>query len=172
MHPLSAIILDTIRGGGTVYVCGNGGSASQAQHFAAELVVRFRPVARRALPALSLVGDVATLTAIANDFGYDQIFARQVEAYGRPGDLLICLSTSGRSPNVIRAADAAEVAGVTVAVVGGERIDDTEAWIHHACSRRFTFEGDTAQIQEQTLSLIHRVCGEVETVIAGEESAA
>ena len=94
------------RHGGRFLICGNGGSAADAQHIAAEFVVRVKKN-RRALPAVALTADSAILTAIGNDLSFEEIFIRQVEALGRPGDILICLSTSGRSKNVLRAADAA-----------------------------------------------------------------
>ncbi|HKJ02365.1 MAG TPA: SIS domain-containing protein, partial [Longimicrobiales bacterium] len=98
--------LDTLRGGGKLIFCGNGGSAADAQHLAAEYVVRFVGT-RRALPAISLSTDTSVLTAAANDFGFAAVFARQVEALARPGDLLILHSTSGESENLLAAADQA-----------------------------------------------------------------
>lgn len=103
----------TVRGGGTLLFCGNGGSAADAQHLATEYVVRYRR-ARRAAPALALTTDTSLLTAAGNDLGFAEIFARQVEALARPGDLLIVHSTSGESPNVLRAAEAARARGVNV----------------------------------------------------------
>jgi len=107
-----------LRGGGTLYFCGNGGSAADAQHLAAEYVVRYAE-GRRALAALALSTDSSILTAAGNDLGFDQVFARQVEALCRPRDLLILHSTSGRSPNLVAAAQAARHGGVpTVAFLG------------------------------------------------------
>jgi D-sedoheptulose 7-phosphate isomerase len=106
--------------GNRILVCGNGGSAASAQHFTAELVCRFR-VDRRALPAIALTADTMTLTAIANDYGYDRIFARQVEALAAPGDVLLAISTSGNSANVIEAARTARSARCkVVALTGGD----------------------------------------------------
>ena len=102
-----------------VLACGNGGSASSAQHFVAELVCRFR-VDRRGLAAIALTTDTATLTAIGNDYGYDRIFARQVEAIANPGDVLIAISTSGNSANVIEAAKVARGANCKVIALTGE----------------------------------------------------
>jgi D-sedoheptulose 7-phosphate isomerase len=108
----------SIDGGGTILLFGNGGSAADAQHVAAELVNRFLRD-RRALPAVALTTDSSVITSIANDFGYDQIFSRQIEALGRPGDLAFGISTSGRSPNVVAALAAARRRGlVTVALTG------------------------------------------------------
>jgi D-sedoheptulose 7-phosphate isomerase len=109
---------DVLRGGGTIFFCGNGGSAADAQHIAAEYVVRYAN-ARRPLAAVALTTDTSILTAAANDLGFEQVFARQVEALCRPGDLLVLHSTSGRSPNMLAAARAARGLGVaTVAFVG------------------------------------------------------
>lgn len=109
----ATLVRDTVRGGGTLYFCGNGGSAADAQHMATEYVVRYRRN-RRAYPAVALTTDTSLLTACGNDFGFDAVFARQVEAFCRPGDLLVIHSTSGNSPNVLRAAEAARAAGVRV----------------------------------------------------------
>lgn len=102
--------------GGTLFFCGNGGSAADAQHIATEYVVRYMRN-RRALPAIALTTDTSLLTAAGNDFGFDQVFSRQVEALVRPGDLLVIHSTSGNSPNVVRAAEAARAKGAKVLVL-------------------------------------------------------
>jgi len=109
----AALVHRTLAGGGTLFFCGNGGSAADAQHMATEYVVRYMKN-RRALPAVALTTDTSLLTAAGNDFGFDEIFARQVEALVRPGDLLIIHSTSGNSPNVLKAADAARAKGTPV----------------------------------------------------------
>ena len=107
-----------IAGGGKLLFCGNGGSAADAQHLAAEFVNRFL-MDRPALPAIALTTDTSALTAIGNDMGYEEVFSRQVEALGRPGDLLVGPSTSGNSPNVIRALEAAARAGVFTVGLSG-----------------------------------------------------
>jgi D-sedoheptulose 7-phosphate isomerase len=107
-----------LRAGGKILVCGNGGSAADAQHLAAELVCRVRHD-RGALPGIALTTDSSALTAIANDYGYDHVFARQVEALARPGDVLVAISTSGNSPNVIEAARQARAIGCTVIALTG-----------------------------------------------------
>ena len=106
--------------GHKVLTCGNGGSAAQAQHLAAELVGRFLRE-RPALPAIALSADTATLTALSNDYGYERVFARQVEALGRPGDLLFAITTSGNSPNVVLAARTARGLGCKVVALTGAR---------------------------------------------------
>lgn len=109
----AALVRRTLDGGGTLLFCGNGGSAADAQHMATEYVVRYMRN-RRALPAIALTTDTSLLTAAGNDLGFDEIFSRQVEALARPGDLLVIHSTSGNSPNVLRAAEAARAKGVAV----------------------------------------------------------
>jgi D-sedoheptulose 7-phosphate isomerase len=113
MDAALALVQATVRGGGTLFFCGNGGSAADAQHLATEYVVRYMKN-RRAYPAVALTTDTSLLTAAANDLGFEEIFARQVEALAKPGDLLIIHSTSGDSPNVLRAAEAARAKGVKV----------------------------------------------------------
>jgi D-sedoheptulose 7-phosphate isomerase len=114
------LICDTFADGHHVHVCGNGGSAADAQHFVTELVVRLDATSRRrALPATALSTDTSILTAAANDFGFDRVFARQIEARAREGDLLVLISTSGNSPNLLKAAEIADRMGVhTVALLG------------------------------------------------------
>lgn len=115
---VAARFAEVLRGGGTLFFCGNGGSAADAQHLATEYVVRYS-ADRRALAAIALTTDTSLLTAAGNDLGFEQIFARQVEALCRPGDLLVLHSTSGRSPNLLAAARAARTRGAsTVAFLG------------------------------------------------------
>jgi D-sedoheptulose 7-phosphate isomerase len=113
LEKAAALVRDTVRSGGTLFFCGNGGSAADAQHLATEYVVRYMRN-RRAYPAIALTTDTSLLTAAGNDFGFDHIFERQVEALAKPGDLLIIHSTSGNSPNVLLAAEAARSKGVRV----------------------------------------------------------
>jgi D-sedoheptulose 7-phosphate isomerase len=107
------MVEETVKRGGTLFFCGNGGSAADAQHMATEYVVRYRRD-RRAYPAIALTTDTSLLTAAGNDIGFERVFERQIEALARPGDLLIIHSTSGNSPNVLRAAEAARTRGVPV----------------------------------------------------------
>ena len=107
------MVRETVRAHGTLFFCGNGGSAADAQHMATEYVVRYMRN-RRAYPAIALTTDTSLLTAAGNDLGFEYVFARQIEALGRPGDLLVIHSTSGNSPNVLRAAEAARSQGVKV----------------------------------------------------------
>ena len=151
---LAGLYVRTLRQGGTLFFAGNGGSAADAQHVAAEYVVRFR-ANRRALRAIALTTDTSLLTACGNDLGFDEIFARQVEALARPGDLLMLHSTSGESPNVIRAAQAGKAAGATVVALlgkgGGPLRDLVDDCI--------VVPSDvTSHIQELHLAIEHVIC--------------
>jgi phosphoheptose isomerase len=138
--------------GGRLLVCGNGGSAAEAQHFAAEFVGRLRPPAREALPALALTADTVTLTAWANDAGFDEVFARQVAAFGTAGDILVAISTSGQSRNIVSALQEARRRGLrTIALVGG---DGGEAGLL-ADSALVVPSNDTQHIQEVHLVVLH-----------------
>jgi len=119
---MASMIADTFKEGGKVLLCGNGGSAADAQHLAAELTIRYRSsVNRPALPAIALSTDTSALTAGGNDLGFDEIFVRLTEAYGRPGDILLGLSTSGNSPNVLKALQYARKREMkTLALLGGD----------------------------------------------------
>lgn len=140
--------------GGTVLVAGNGGSAADAQHFAAELVGRFRRE-RAPMPAVALTTDSSCLTSIANDYGYDSVFARQVEALGRPGDVLVAISTSGRSANVLRAVEAAVGRGMTVVALTGA----DGGGLAHAAHVALCAPGrETAHVQEWHGVMLHAVC--------------
>jgi phosphoheptose isomerase len=139
-------------------VCGNGGSAADASHFATELVVRFTKD-RRALPAICLAGDSGILTAAGNDYGFDEIFARQVAAFGVPGDVLICLSTSGKSKNVVRALQEAKSRKLqTIAFLGR----DGGSTIGIADIDLLVKDDSTARIQEAHQLVIHVLCEIIE----------
>jgi len=115
---LAEALIACLKSGGKILLCGNGGSAADAQHLAAELVGRFRRE-RKALPAIALTTDTSVLTAVANDYGFDEVFARQVTALGGKGDILIALSTSGDSPNVVKATETARKIGMTTIAFTG-----------------------------------------------------
>jgi len=119
IEAIGRLLVTCLHAGNKVLLCGNGGSAADAQHIAPELVCRFES-ARRGLPAIALTTDSSGLTAIGNDFGFERVFARQVEALGRPGDMLVAISTSGNSPNVLAAVEAARGLDVTcIGLLGG-----------------------------------------------------
>ena len=157
------LVAATIAAGRTVFFAGNGGSAAHAQHIATEYVVRFRPVSRRAVPALSLTSDSSLLTAAANDLGFDEIFARQVEAHARAGDLLVLVSTSGRSPNLVKAAEAARARGVRTV---GLLAKDGGALAKLVDLAVIVPTDDTAHAQEIQLAIDHHVCSLVEAGLA------
>ena len=160
---LAAIAGDTIAGGGKLLFFGNGGSAGDAQHLATELTVRFERD-RRSLPALALTTDSSTLTAIGNDLGFDHLFARQIEAIGRPGDLAIAISTSGRSANVQRGLEAARAGGLTSAALSGRGGGDL---VGLADPLLVVPSDNTARIQEMHILLGHVLCGLLEERVAG-----
>lgn len=147
-----------LEAGNKLLLVGNGGSAAQCQHLATELVVRFA-VDRGAHAAIALTTDTSLLTACSNDYGFEDVFARQVEALGRPGDVLIALSTGGRSPNILKAVEAARVARITVygltGANGGRLVErcDEAILVPHT---------DPARIQEIHLFLGHLLCGGIE----------
>ena len=152
------LVAKVLEAGGRLLVCGNGGSMSDAMHFAEELTGRYRSK-RLPLPAMAL-SDPAAITCIANDFGFDEVFARQVEAHGRDGDLLVALSTSGRSPNVARALAAARARGMsTIALLGA---DGGVAVSQADVSLIVPVERDAARIQEVHLVLLHALVDSVE----------
>jgi D-sedoheptulose 7-phosphate isomerase len=151
-------ITDALRSGGKVLVLGNGGSAADAQHFAAELVGRYRRE-RRAWPAVALTTDTSALTAIGNDYGFDEIFARQVRALAVPGDVVLALSTSGNSENVVRALVAAGQAGAFRIGMGGKDGGRMRA----ACDLALIVpSADTARIQEAHITILHVLCDVIE----------
>jgi len=152
-----------LRGGGTLFFCGNGGSAADAQHLATEYVVRYSAT-RRAMAAIALTTDSSLLTAAGNDLGFEQIFARQIEALGRPGDLLVLHSTSGRSPNLLAAARTARAGGLaTIAFLGG----DGGALAAQVDQAIVVPTAETSAIQVMHLALEHLIVGLVEQELFG-----
>jgi D-sedoheptulose 7-phosphate isomerase len=155
------LVQATVAGGGTLFFCGNGGSAADAQHIATEYVVRFARN-RRAYPAVALTTDTSLLTAAGNDFGFDSIFERQVEALARPGDLLVIHSTSGNSPNVLRAAEAARKKGVRVLAFSARDGGALRALADHNVVIPTT---RTDRAQELHLCIEHIICSAVEPTL-------
>ena len=152
-----------LRGGGTLFFAGNGGSAADAQHLATEYVVRYQTT-RPAMRAIALTTDTSLLTACANDLGFDEVFSRQVEALAEPGDLLVLHSTSGESPNVIRAAQTAKARGVTVVAFLGKSGGQLKELADVAL---VIPADDTARIQELHLAIEHVICDLVEGRLRG-----
>jgi D-sedoheptulose 7-phosphate isomerase len=162
-------ILQCILRDGKVLACGNGGSAADAQHFSSEMVNRFE-LDRPGLPAIALTTDTSTLTSIANDFSYEQVFARQVATLGQPGDVLLAISTSGTSPNILAAAEAARGRDMTVIALTGrdggklaEQLSDRDVLICVPAD-------STARIQEIHLLTIHCLCDAVDSALLGVET--
>lgn len=160
-------IARAIRGGNKILTCGNGGSAADAQHFSSELLNRFERD-RAGLAALTLTADASTITSIANDYDFSQVFAKQVLALGQPGDVLLSFSTSGKSPNIVQAIHAAHARGLHVILVSGRDggaaamallIDDVEIRVPSL---------STARIQEIHLTIIHCLCDLLDREIIGD----
>ena len=157
----AAMVKDTVARGGLLMFCGNGGSAADAQHMATEYVVRYMKN-RRALPAIALTTDTSLITAAGNDIGFDLIFSRQVEALGKPGDLLIIHSTSGNSPNCIKAAEAAKAKGIAVLVLSSRDGGALKAFADHSV---IIPTDRTDRAQELHLCVQHLICELVEADI-------
>lgn len=161
---LAGLIIGAFQRGGRLITFGNGGSAADAQHFAGELVGRYRST-RRPLPALALNTDPSVVTSIANDFGFDDLFARQVEAHARPGDVVVGITTSGRSENVVRGLRAARRQGAAAVALtgadGGPAAEAAELAIRVPSL-------DTARIQETCVLLIHLVCDRIDAWVRRE----
>ena len=152
------MVRETLAKGGTLYFCGNGGSAADAQHMATEYVVRYAKN-RKAYPAVALTTDTSLLTAAGNDFGFETVFSRQVEALCKPGDLLILHTTSGNSPNLLRAAEAAEAKGVATLALSAKGGGPLAVLVDH-CIIVPTDRTDRAQ--EIQLCIQHYICEQAE----------
>jgi D-sedoheptulose 7-phosphate isomerase len=155
------MVRTTVAGRGTLFFCGNGGSAADAQHMATEYVVRYMRN-RRAYPAVALTTDTSLLTAAGNDIGFENVFARQVEALARPGDLLIIHSTSGNSPNVLRAAEAAKRIGIPVLAFSARDGGALRALADHTV---VIPTARTDRAQELHLCIEHIICDAVEQTL-------
>lgn len=157
------MLVDALRSGRKILLMGNGGSAADAQHFAAEMIGRFL-MERKALPAIALTTDTSILTAVGNDYGFDEVFTRQVEALAKPGDVVIGISTSGNSPNVKRALEAAKEQGAkTIGLLGRDGgeirpIVDLDLTVP---------SNETPRVQESHLIIIHILCDLVEKGLFG-----
>ena len=161
------LMVDSLRNGGKILSCGNGGSAGDAQHFSAELLNRFE-IERPGLAAIALTTDSSTITAIANDYAYQDIFSKQVQALGGAADLLLAISTSGNSPNVVRAVDAAHEREMKVVALTGRdggailgALETTDVEIRVPAER-------TARIQEVHLLVIHTLCDFIDSALFGD----
>jgi len=159
------MIASTLRSGGKLLICGNGGSAADAQHYATELVARLYQRERPAMAAIALTTDTSALTALANDYGFERVFARQVEALGRTGDVLLGLSTSGNSPNVVRAIEEARRRGMKVVIFTGE---GGGVMSRDADEVLAVPSQNTMRIQEIHLALGHTLCKLIEELVFPE----
>jgi len=159
------MLIEAVRGGHTVYVCGDGGSAAQAQHIAGEFIGRFLKE-RAAMPCVALTTDTSVLTAIANDYDFEDVFARQVEGLVKPGDVLWALSTSGASANVLKAASLARKRGAKVLGMMGRG-----GKLKELCDVALCVPADSSPpIQEGHLVLLHILCGLVEEAAFAQET--
>jgi D-sedoheptulose 7-phosphate isomerase len=163
LEAITREILKTLKSGNKILLCGNGGSAADSQHIAAEFIVRFKRQ-RQSLPAIALTTDTSTLTATANDFDFSEIFSRQIEGLGAEGDLLIALSTSGKSPNILKAINTAKAKKIFVVGMTGN--DGSEfVKLTDLC-----FKAESAQtphIQEMHITALHAIAEVVEDVLFG-----
>ncbi|MBL8522088.1 MAG: phosphoheptose isomerase [Betaproteobacteria bacterium] len=164
----SKVMVDCLKSGGKILACGNGGSAADSQHFAAELVGRFERE-REELAAIALTTDSSILTAVANDYSYDEIFSKQVRALGKPGDILFGISTSGNSKNVITAIEAAKKKGlIVIGMTGrnggkiGEMMGERDVLLNVESTV-------TARIQEVHLLTLHCLCDAIDNIMFGEK---
>lgn len=158
VQKVGELLAQALGGGSTLFWCGNGGSAADSQHMAAELVGRFKKN-RRALRSIALTTDTSVITCVANDYNYDDIFSRQVEALGRPGDVLIGISTSGNSANVLRAVKTAKEMGLTTIALLGKGGGTTNDLADHVL---VVPSESTARIQEAHILIGHILCELIE----------
>ncbi len=158
-----------LKASGKIMACGNGGSAADSQHFAAELLNRFERE-RAPLAAIALTTDTSTLTSIANDYRYEEVFAKQVRALGRPGDVLLAISTSGNSPNVLAAMAAAQETGVRVVALTGKDGGRMAAALKDGDIHLCVPAGRTARIQEVHLLTLHCLCDGIDALLLGDET--
>ena len=157
---VAGVASSTIKAGHKIILCGNGGSAADSQHIAAELIGRFEKE-RQSMAAFALTTDTSALTAISNDYGYDQVFSRQIEGLGQSGDLLIGISTSGNSKNVVKAMEVARSKSIrTVALVGDKPDGEVQAMADYVLAAPST---NTARIQECHILMMHTLCQLVES---------
>jgi len=160
----ASVMIDTLKNGGKILSCGNGGSAGDAQHFSAELLNRFE-MERPGLPAVALTTDSSTLTSIANDYAYVQIFSKQVHALGNPGDCLLAISTSGNSPNVLDAVHAAHDRGMGIVALTGRDGGPIAAAMKDGDVELRVPSDRTARTQEVHLVMIHCLCDAIDQAL-------
>ena len=163
IHKISNCLSESILKGNKVLACGNGGSAADAQHFAAEMLVRFRSDNdRRSLPAISLTQDVSTLTACANDYCFEEIYSRLISSLGKPGDVLLAISTSGKSENILRAIKKAKEKKLKIILLTGKNITEMTKLADFIISIE---DDNTAIIQQSHITIIHLIMYLVEAIL-------
>jgi len=163
IYAIADVVTAAFRGGGKLMIAGNGGSAADAQHVAGEFLSRFN-FDRNPVPAIALSSDASVLTAIGNDYGFEHVFERQVRGLGRPGDVLIAISTSGRSPNVLAALRAARKVGVTAVGFSGDGEREMASLCDHFLAAP---AAETPLIQQIHIVAAHAICGLVERNLFG-----
>ena len=159
------IILEALRSGKKVLVCGNGGSAADSQHFAGELICTFENSGRKSLPAISLTTNTSIITAYANDFSFEEIFSRQIEGLGEKGDVLVGLTTSGNSVNILKAFEKAKEKGVNTICFSGRGGGKSNKM--DLDSNLVVPSNSTARIQETHITVIHAICSAIEKELFG-----
>ena len=162
------VMVGSLVGNGKILACGNGGSAADAQHFAAELVGRFE-VERQELAAIALTTDSSILTAVGNDYGYTHVFSRQVRALGRPGDVLLAISTSGNSPSVVEAVRSAQDNDLRVVALTGKGGGEIGRMLRDSDVHLCAPSDRTARIQEIHLLTVHCLCDGIDCLLLGVE---
>jgi phosphoheptose isomerase len=165
----AAVLARALAGGAKVLCCGNGGSAADAQHFSSELLNHYERE-RPGLPAIALTTDSSTLTSLANDYGYPEVFARQVHALGRPGDVLLAITTSGNSENILRAIAAAHARGMRVIALCGRDGGGVPPLLRDGDTEIRAPGASTARIQEVHLLAIHCLCDLIDKLIPRQET--
>lgn len=165
----SEVMVQSLLNGGKILTCGNGGSAGDAQHFSSELLNRFERE-RPSLPAMALTTDSSTITSIANDYSYNEIFSKQIRALGNDGDVLLAISTSGNSANVVQAIQAAHERGMTVVALTGKDGGDMAALLSPEDVEVRVPSVVTARIQEVHLVVIHCLCDLIDFQLFGDDS--
>jgi D-sedoheptulose 7-phosphate isomerase len=163
----AALMSECLRAGGKILACGNGGSAGDAQHFAAELVGRFERE-REELAAIALTTDSSILTAVGNDYGFDEIFSKQVRALGKPGDVLFAISTSGNSKNVVAAIEAAQSRNLTVVGMTGRDGGHVRGLLRPLDILLNVESNVTARVQEVHLLTLHCLCDAIDHLLYGD----
>jgi D-sedoheptulose 7-phosphate isomerase len=162
----AALMTRTLLSNGKILSCGNGGSAADAQHFSSEMLNRFE-IERPGLPAMALTTDSSTLTSVANDYGYDEVFAKQVRALGQPGDVLLAISTSGNSDNVNLGVEAAHERGMSVVALSGRDGGALAALLEAGDVEIRVPSERTARIQEVHLLIVHCLCDLIDSSLLG-----